>query len=130
MRMLLFLFTGIACFKVSANAGLVWEQTIYEAKAKEGAKEERASYRFENKENYPITIKKVQPSCGCTTVELEKKEYKPGEQGTLVAVFTFGNRKGLQEKSILVETDDKAHPQSTLLLRVELPDVIKSISNS
>jgi hypothetical protein len=37
-----------------------------------------AKYRFSNTGTYPVTIIEVQPSCGCTTVQLAKKEYAPG----------------------------------------------------
>ncbi len=124
-QMFLSVFAGVACLAAPLHAELIWEQSLFEVKAKEGAKEERFTYRFENKGDYTVTIQKIQTSCGCTTAELGKKEYKPGERGELTAIFKFGNRKGLQEKSISVEIDDAAHPSAVLLLRVELPDILQ-----
>ncbi len=121
----LILLMGVIFLGTPATAELIWEQTIHQAYAKEGEKEAKATYRFENKSDYPIVLKRIQTSCGCTTAELEKKKYLPGERGELIVTFTFGKRRGLQEKSISVETDDATHPLTVLLLRVELPDVIQ-----
>ncbi len=65
------------------------------------------SYTFKNTGREPVTVVKINPSCGCTTAELAKKTYQPGEGGELAVKFTFGGRRGSQAKSIAVTTDDQ-----------------------
>ena len=46
-----------------------------------------------------VTNESLKPSCGCTTAELEKKTYAPGEKGEVRARFDIGQRVGVQSKS-------------------------------
>jgi len=84
-----------------------------------------AKYRFSNTGTYPVTIIEVQPSCGCTTVQLAKKEYAPGESGELAARFDFAGRTGRQEKSIVVLTKDTINQPITLRLLVTIPEAVR-----
>ncbi|MBC7367022.1 MAG: DUF1573 domain-containing protein [Undibacterium sp.] len=53
-----------------------------------------ASYGFRNDASAPVMITQAVPSCDCTTVELTKKTYAPGESGVLVARFDPTGRSG------------------------------------
>src|SRR5204863_8804393 len=71
-----------------------------------------------------VTLVEVQPNCLCTTVELSKWNYTPGEKGEIQAVFDFGDRTGIQEKIIQVTTDDPQAPPVRLKLRVTIPELL------
>ena len=90
-----------------AHAELVWENPAQEFQRRPEEKELAVSFTFKNSGKQPVTIAKVTSSCGCTTAELPKKTYQPGECGSLTAKFTFGGRRGAQAKSIAVTTDDQ-----------------------
>jgi len=109
-----------------AYAALEWKQTVHEATVKEGEDEKKMTFAFVNKGESPVTIKSIQPCCGCTTAKLEKRFYKPGEKGEIEVVFKVGDRKGRQEKSIVVKTDDASQRQKVLLLRIDIPTVASS----
>ena len=51
-----------------------------------------AKFRFTNVGTTPVKITDLQPSCGCTTAFLEKRQYGPGESGEIEARFKFNGR--------------------------------------
>ena len=56
--------------------------------------------------------------------ELAKRTYGPGEGGILKVTFDIGDRMGLQEKRILVTTDDSAAGAVNLILRVKIEEML------
>ncbi|GHB92966.1 DUF1573 domain-containing protein [Cerasicoccus arenae] len=87
-------------------------------------KEFVAKFPFTNKSDQTVTILSAKASCGCTVPKLAKTVYAPGESGEIVATFSFGQRTGLQQKTISVVTDSKPPQRTTLRLQVTIPQVI------
>jgi len=92
----------------SARAQLVWEQKLIELRAQPGDEKVEAAYRFRNAGSFPVKIAKLTSSCGCTTAQLAKDTYAPGEAGEILVTFKIGSRIGLQKKTIEVRTDPPA----------------------
>lgn len=107
-----------------ARAGLTWPQKTLSLKADPSAEVVEARYPFTNGGKTPVDIQQVESSCGCTTVELEKRHYEPGESGDIIARFTVGTRVGLQTKTIAVKTNDLPEPV-TLTMTVDLPELVR-----
>ena len=63
-------------------------------------------------------------SCGCTTAALAKNDVAPGEKGEIVATLKTGDRTGLQQKTVTVDTDDQAHPQTILTLKANIAQIL------
>src|SRR5438105_7290922 len=56
------------------------------------------TFEFKNTGESMLEIKKVAPSCGCTgVVKDEKKEFQPGETGTVKFTFNTEGRGGANE---------------------------------
>jgi hypothetical protein len=125
MRMLF--LTGSLLFLVNPVSLLAqqlkWDKTSLEFRPELSATNIVAKFPFRNTGDKPLTIRSVNSSCGCTTVDLPKKVYEPGEKGEIVANFVFGGREGEQNKGILVESDDPKAPYSNLELKVHIPKV-------
>ena len=68
------------------------------------------TYEFTNTGKSDLIIRKVKPSCGCTTSELGKMVVKEGEQSYITIKFNAGNRKGFQSKTISVISNDPDNP--------------------
>jgi hypothetical protein len=77
-------------------------------------------YRLTNTGKSTLSIRRLQPSCGCTASTLEKNEVKPGETVTIKVVFNTAGRSGKEEKSISVITNDPARPVAKITLRGEI----------
>ena len=92
---------------VNAFGEISWQNPSQHFQRMREDRELVVNYAFRNAGNAPVTITKVRSMCGCTTAQLAKKTYQPGETGNLYARFAFGFRRGQQAKSIAVTTDDK-----------------------
>ena len=68
------------------------------------------TFEFVNAGDATLVIKSIQPTCGCTTSQLKKKEYLPGEQGTITAKFNTTGYSNAVTKSILVASNDRQNP--------------------
>ncbi len=82
-----------------------------------------AHYKFKNIGCAEVNITAVNSSCSCTKITLDSKKLVPGESGDLVATFTIGVRTGVQDKIILVESNDVAKPRAVLRMKVAIPEV-------
>ena len=115
----------LAFFAVhSASAELNWAQKTVELQADARLPVQEAHFHFTNTGASPVEIRNVESSCGCTTTTLEKRAYKPGESGEIVAKYTVGAHTGRQEKTLLVQTDD-GHAPTTLTLVVHIPEILR-----
>ncbi|MCK4888533.1 MAG: DUF1573 domain-containing protein, partial [Candidatus Aminicenantes bacterium] len=73
-------------------------------------------YNFENTGDETLIIKNINTSCGCTYTRLEKKEYEPGEKGTIPVKFFSKGFRGKVVKTVTVASNDKSDPYIRLVL--------------
>lgn len=74
------------------------------------------NFKFKNNGNAPLTIEKVQTSCGCTGATVgDKKEYAKGEEGQILVTFNTQGREGFQEKTLVVYSND---PENEKVLKI------------
>ena len=66
----------------------------------------RTDFAFRNAGNRPVTVVKLTTSCGCTTADLEKKTYAPGESGKVAVAVATGGHTGKQERFVTLSTDE------------------------
>ena len=116
----LFLFMALCCAS-AAHAELKWDKPELIFRPVLTDKKAVGDFTFTNAGTAPVTIQSVEPSCDCTTVDLTKKTYAPGEKGKITVTFDFGDRSGLKEKTIQVTTDDSKDGYE-LKMTVYLPD--------
>lgn len=105
-----------------AHAQLAWKSTVLEFQPELGTEKVEGSYQFTNTGDAPITILRIKPSCGCTTVDLAKTVYQPGEQGSIAASMTIDKRGGTRSKTIMVESQagDQDPQRQVLIIRSEM----------
>lgn len=80
---------------------------------------------FANKGNSTLLVTDVEPSCGCTVVDLIRGRYNPGQSDTLKITFDAEDKFGIIRKEILVKTNDPDKPEIQLVLEanvIEHPD--------
>lgn len=87
--------------------GLVWEksdaQMVVDGPDQPSV---RTDFAFRNAGNRPVTVVGWTTSCGCTTAELEKRTYAPGESGKVAVTVATGGHTGKQERFVTVATDE------------------------
>lgn len=109
-----------------ARAALQWAEEVVVINARANEQIVRGRLRFTNASERQVTVTRITTSCDCTSGELQQKSYAPGESGELLVTFTVGNRKGVQEKTVTLTTDEPgAKPQSaTVIVNIEEPFVM------
>src|SRR3954471_10193522 len=121
------LLVGLFSLAIAAasQASLSWEKTELELKPALGAATAVGVFKYENKGDKPVHFNAVRPSCGCTTAALPKNDVAPGEKGEITATFNIGDRTGLQQKTITVETDDAQQPQTVLTFKANIAQYLE-----
>jgi hypothetical protein len=74
-------------------------------------------YKFKNSGKSDLMIRKVAPSCGCTTVSMKTNLLKPGESGSIPITFNSMGKPGSQQKAITVITNDPNNSQVRLWVK-------------
>jgi len=105
-------------------AKISWTEKTVQRVAKPSDLTVSADYTFKNSGSTPVKVTSVTTSCGCTTTQLDKQSYAPGETGKLTALFEIGSRSGPQEKTITVVSNDGTAATTTLVLRVDIPELV------
>ncbi len=77
-------------------------------------------FKFENRGNDTLKIKKVKPTCGCTAVILTNKTIPPGETGEIKSTFKSGSYRGNIKKNITVSSNDPSTPNHRLTISGEI----------
>ncbi len=67
-------------------------------------------FKFENRGNDTLKIKRVRPTCGCTAVILTNNTIPPGKKGEIKTTFRSGAYRGNVKKSISVLSNDPDTP--------------------
>lgn len=117
MRLAALLLSGLSCATLHAEQ-LHFTSTTIDLKPAADARESIARFAFSNPGTVPVTITEITSTCGCTTVQLAKRTYQPGEGGELVATLALNGLSGAQDKTIHVTSEAGI---VTLHLRAELP---------
>jgi len=75
------------------------------------------AYKFKNTGKSDLIIRKTKASCGCTAITSKENEIiKPGKTGEIQMTFNSTGKKGKQNKTITVITNDPK--QATVILKI------------
>ena len=80
------------------------------------------AFVFRNDGDADLVLEGISTSCGCTTANLEKKTYKPGESGALPVNFYSENFLGLTSKTVDVKTNDPNNRRVELKIQSDVHD--------
>lgn len=72
---------------------------------------------FRNTGDAPITIQRVDSSCGCTVATPSTRVVNPGKRGEIKTTFDSSDFSGPVSKEILVYTTDQQKPSHTLIVK-------------
>jgi len=108
----------------SVWAQVQWEKESLELQAPPGKGEVVGVYRCKNMGDKEVRLQ-VQAACPCLRVELSKNPLPPGESAELKATFIIGDKEGEQNVLLDVQTDGKEARDTTLKLRIKIPELIK-----
>ncbi len=77
-------------------------------------------FRFTNTGDGVLKIGEVSKTCGCTPFSLTKKEYAPGESGTLKVNYYSDTQRGDTTKQLYVHSNDRSKPEIELAIKAKI----------
>ncbi len=77
-------------------------------------------FRFTNTGIGMLKILTIDAPCGCTVTELKKRQYRPGEPGTLKVRYSASTQPASPRKYVYVNTNDAANPKVTLTIKARI----------
>lgn len=75
------------------------------------------TFTFRNIGNKTLKIDHVQSTCGCSVPQLDKKDYEPGESGTIEVKFHAPTVSGATAKQLYIVSNDPTNDRAKLELR-------------
>lgn len=84
----------------------------------------KGSFQFNNASNDTVEIISTKSSCGCTVPLLKKKIFAPKEHGEIDVQFEIGQRKGIQNKTLTITTNEDSKSIYLLRLKVVIPELL------
>jgi hypothetical protein len=76
--------------------------------------------RFMNHGSTPMSIKRVETSCGCTVANLDKLTYNPGEEGKISVHFNTKGYSGLTRKTVTIYLEKGTPSSVRIVLQVKV----------
>jgi len=98
-------------------ARIVFEKSVHDFGAVGPETPNLCEFKFKNAGDGVLKIREVTKTCGCTPFLLEKKEYAPGESGTLKVNYYTETQFGPTTKQLSVFSNDSANPEVTLAVK-------------
>lgn len=109
--------------KVPTLPGLSFDQYLVDLREIGPAEEVYGYFRFRNSALVPLTITKLEPSCGCLQPRLTKTVFLPGESGEFrLRVKTVLQQPGPKEFTVKVHYTDSVPRTRDVFLRVTFPE--------
>lgn len=87
-----------------------------------GSTTKDVEFKFTNQGKRDLIIRHIRSTCGCTAIQegIKSQGIKPGESGSIKAVFNSGGYKGKVTKAIYVYTNDPKNSEVILMLTAEV----------
>jgi hypothetical protein len=99
---------------------IVFEKVVHDF-GKIGPKTKNTcEFKFKNAGDGLLKITSISKTCGCTPYTLSKKEYAPGESGTLKVKYNAGSHAGSASKRLFVSSNDRQKPKVTLTVKAKI----------
>ncbi len=99
---------------------ILFEDTVYDFGKIGPETRNVCEFKFKNVGNELLRITKVSKTCGCTPFALKKKEFAPGESGTLEVRYNASAGAAKVKKTLYMSSNDKTNPKVKLTIKAEI----------
>jgi len=100
-----------------AKPKIVFENTTHDFGRVPPSSKNLCEFKFCNKGDAVLKISNVSKTCGCTVFTLEKKQYAPGECGTLKVKYSADSGHGSRTRKLYVYSNDPAKVKVQLTIK-------------
>jgi len=109
----------------SEGAEITFKKTIYDFGKVAAGTRYSCEFKFKNTGDAPLKIKKVSKTCGCTPYSLAKKEYAPGESGSLKIRYNASGKRDMKiKKHLYVFSNDETNPKAMVTIKAHIAPTI------
>ncbi|MDD4149542.1 MAG: DUF1573 domain-containing protein [Bacteroidales bacterium] len=109
-------FTHLTADELAQAPKIEFDDTQFDFGTIKQGEKSTHNYSFKNSGKSDLIIRKIKASCGCTATNPEKMVIKSGETSHLTVTFNSNGKRGRQNKTITVITNDPQ--QSSVVLKV------------
>lgn len=99
---------------------MVFESTFHDFGKMTQGEQVKKVFSFTNDGDEPLIISSHHVQCGCTTPKYSKEPIMPGESGEIEVGFNSAGKKGMQNKTVTLTTNQGVYKLSFKVL-VEMP---------
>jgi hypothetical protein len=99
---------------------IAFDQTVHDFGLVAPGSKQTCEFNFKNKGAGTLKIKDVSKTCGCTVFTLEKKEYAPGEKGTLKVEYHADRGSGQRTRHLYVFSNDPDNERIELTIKASI----------
>jgi hypothetical protein len=99
---------------------IMFEQPIHDFGLVAPGSVQACEFNFKNEGVGTLIINDVSKTCGCTVFTLEKKEYAPGEKGTLKVQFSADKGAGIRTRHLYVFSNDPNNARVELTIKASI----------
>ncbi len=103
---------------------LAFDSHVYDFGEMGTGRHQTCQFNFTNKGQSVLRILEVKTSCSCTAHNLPKKEFQPGETGTLKINYRSGARAGRKSNRVYVVSNDRINPKILLTIKANVVDKV------
>jgi len=91
-----------------------------------GSVAKEVEFKYTNAGKTDLLIRHVRSTCGCTAIQQgpQGAPIKPGQSGSIKAVFNSGTYRGKVTKAIYVYTNDPKNSEVVLMLNAEVEQTV------
>ncbi len=75
------------------------------------------TFLIRNDGTLTLEITRVHASCGCTVANISEQQIPPGGESRITTRLSLQGKSGTQQKTVFVDSNDPAQPQTILTLR-------------
>lgn len=110
-------FSHLTESELANSPNMKFEELVFEFGTLVQGEKVSHEFYFTNTGKSDLVIRKIKASCGCTATNPEKMVIKPGERSKLSVTFNSRGKRGRQNKTITIITNDPT--SSSTILKVK-----------
>lgn len=97
-----------------------FEKTVHDFGEIDPGTKNKGEFKFTNTGNAPLKINKIKSTCRCTASSLARKNYRPGESGTIKVTYSASTKPGQDTKYLYVPSNDPENPNVKLAVKAKI----------
>jgi len=102
------------------QAEITFDKTIHDFGEILCKSKNTCEFKFKNTGTSELKIKNIKKTCGCTPFELSKRDYLPGESGTIKVKYSASTKPGPALKHIYVTSNAKNKNRVELTIKASI----------